>query len=348
MYYNKHTYKEDSEITIRGIDKIEEIYGKKFLITGATGLLGAFVIDMLMYINESMSKQIGIWALGRSAERIRNRFSSHVGNLAFHIVEQDVTEPLSIDVEFDYILNFAGDGYPEAFAKRPVETMTSTVIGSYNLLNYVKEHLNCRMLIASSGEVYGKIENISKISESDYGYIDISKVRACYPIAKRAAENLGVAFANEYNADIVIARMSHVYGGSTSDRDNRATSQFLRNGNNGDDIVLHSAGCQMRSYTYVADAIRGVMTILIKGSCGEAYNISNEKSKITIAGFAKEVAEICGVRCIFEIGISENDTPITYAVLDSTKLSLLGYYPIYEISDGIKRAIEIMRESCDE
>lgn len=348
MYYNKHTYKEDLEITIRGIDKIEEIYGKKFLITGATGLLGAFIIDMLMYINESVSKQIEIWALGRSEEKIRNRFSSHVDNLAFHIVEQDVTEPLSIDVEFDYILHFAGDGYPDAFAKRPVETMTPAMIGSYNLLNYVKEHLNCRMLIASSGEVYGKTENILQISEKDYGYIDISEVRACYPIAKRAAENLCVAFANEYNADVVIARMSHVYGGSMSDSDNRATAQFLRNGYKGEDIVLHSAGCQMRSYTYVADAICGVMTILINGSCGEAYNISNEKSQITIAGFAKKVAELCGVQCISEIRISDNDTPITYAVLDSTKLSLLGYYPVYEISDGIYRALAIMRESCNE
>ncbi len=343
MYYNNETYREDLANAIHSVNNYQQLNGKKFLVTGATGMLGAFVIDMLMYMNDTEKADIEVWALGRDEDKLHRRFVSSAESDKLHFVIQDVTESLSLTIKFDYLLHFAGDGYPAAFSDHPVETMTPAFIGTYNLLKYASEIDNCRFMLASTGEVYGKIEDREQIAENDHGYVDLTSFRSCYPSAKRAAESLCASFVHEYKVDAVIARFSHVYGGCVSEKDNRATAQFIRSAIDGQDIVLCSEGKQMRSYTYVADAIIGAMTILIAGEKGQAYNVANAHSRVTIAEFAEIVAKTCDVNRRFDIAVKIGDTPITFAVLDSSKIEQIGYVGRYSIQDGIARAVSIMR-----
>lgn len=343
MYYNNDTYREDLANVIHSVNNYQQFYGKKFLVTGATGMLGAFVIDMLMYMNDTENANIDIWALGRDEDKLKKRFASNVPSERLHFVIQDVTRPITLTDKMDYILHFAGDGYPAAFFDHPVETMTPAFIGTYSLLQYASQIKDCRFLLASTGEVYGQIGDKEQIGEKDLGYIDLNSFRSCYPTAKMAAESLCVSFAHEYEVDAVIARFSHVYGGCMSEKDNRATAQFIRNAFEGQDIVLCSEGKQMRSYTYVADAIIGAMTILIGGETGQAYNVANKQSRITVGEFAKIVAEACNVKLRFDIAVKIGETPITFAVLDSSKIEQIGYVGRYSIKEGITRAIRVMK-----
>lgn len=343
MYYSSTIYREDLANAIHSVNHYNRIKGKRFLITGATGLLGAFVIDMLMYLNDTEDAKIEVWALGRNEQRLKKRFSTHVDSSELHFIIQDVTEPLEINEKMDYILHFAGDGYPAAFSNHPVETMTPAFIGSYNLLTYASSCEGCRFMLASTGEVYGMIEQKTEITENDHGHVDLMSFRSCYSSAKRAAESLCASFTHEYDVDTVVARFSHVYGGCTSDKDNRATVQFMRKAIAGEDIIMLSEGKQMRSYTYVADAVIGAMTILLSGEKGQAYNIANKNSRITIADFAKIVAEECRVNRIFDISVNPGDTPITFAVLSTDKIEQIGYSGRYNIREGIARAIQIMK-----
>lgn len=347
MFFDSVTYKEELNKAWHAIGGNTELFRKRFLITGATGLIGSFVIDMLLYANESEDAEIEIWALGRDETKLKNRFRSHLSTEHLHFIIQDVTDRLESDTDYDYIFHLAGDGYPAAFRMRPVETMTPAFVGTYNILDYMAKRNIGRFLLASTGEVYGQVEGKRTFAENDYGYIDTMSSRSCYPIAKKAAETLCASYVKEYGIDAVVARLSHVYGANNSPKDNRATVQFIQNAIKKEDIVLHSSGKQMRSYTYVVDAVVGLFYIALRGISGEVYNIANPESCITIADFARKTAEIGGVNCIHNLEdevMKAEKTPIEYAVLDSSKLEKLGYRAAYKPDDGIRNSLKILEE----
>lgn len=327
---------------------MEKLHKKKILVTGATGLIGSFLTDLLLYADQEKDAGIEVYALARDKERLEKRFASHLGNSLFHMVVQDVTEPLRLTASVDLMIHAAGDGFPAAFREHPVETMMPALSGTYWLLQYAKSHNTERFLFVSSGEVYGTAGGQTHaFSENEYGFVDSMKVRSCYPMAKRCAETLCVSFGSQYGLPVVVARPGHTYGACTSINDNRATAQFLKNALAGEEIRLHSRGNQLRSYTYVADCVSGLLTILVNGADGEAYNIANVDSRATIAEFADILARKAGVGCVAGTP-DENEekelTPISYAVLDAAKLELLGWRAVYTLRRGIGNMFDIHRE----
>lgn len=351
MYIGNEIYRKDLKTALHGTINYRELFCKSILVAGATGLIGSFLVDLFLYANQQENAGIQVYALARNKENLCSRFASALEMPELHFVVQDVTEPLQLKEHIDYIVHAAGDGFPSAFREHPVETMTPAVLGTYQLLQYAYEKGVERFLYLSSGEVYGKtIGRMQAFTEAETGDIDSMDVRSCYPIAKRCAETLCVSFTEQYHVPTVIARLSHTYGANVSTRDNRATVQFMRYAIAGQDIVLHSLGKQLRSYTYVADCASGLLTVLLNGTCGEAYNIANAASRVTIAEFAEIVAEKSGRQCIFEQPTDSEKkelTPIEYAVLASDRLESLGWTGRYDISVGISRMLEIACRICE-
>lgn len=345
MYLKSETYNKDLKNAFNGTVNIEKLYNKKILITGATGLIGSFMADLLLYANRIEHAEIEIYLLARDEKRIKERFASSLGEKRLYFIIQDVVNPLEMAAPVDYIIHAAGDGFPSAFREHPVETMVPALFGTYQLLQYAKRNKIQKFLYISSGEVYGKVLGESHaFAEDECGYLDSMNVRSCYPMAKRCAETLCASFWAQHHVPVVIARPSHTYGACTSEHDNRATAQFLNNAVDGENIILHSAGKQMRSYTYVADCVSGILTVLLKGENGEAYNIANAASRVTIADFADIVARKANVDCIRKIPDEiekKEHTPIEYAVLDSSKLDRLGWCGQYGIDKGIEDMINI-------
>lgn len=327
---------------------IEELFEKKILITGATGLIGSYIVDMLRVLNATKSANIEIFALGRSREKLSDRFMNSEEDSLLHFVVQDVIEPINLDIELNYIIHAAGDGYPEAFRVRPVETMTPSLLGTYNVLEYARRRLKGRFLFISSGESYGRNEgSANPLVESDCGKLDSMDVRSCYPMAKRCAETLCVSYAYEYGIDVLVVRSGHVYGARTNAYDNRATAQFLRKALKGEDIVLLSSGSQIRSYTYIPDTASAILTVMVNGETCRAYNIANSCSRISISEFAHKLAEVAGVGCVYqnpdEIHAKEL-SPFNHAILDSSALEALGWKGKYSPEEGIKCMYEVARE----
>lgn len=188
MYLKSEAYKKDLKNAFNGTVNIEKLYNKRVLITGATGLIGSFMADLLLYANRVAHAEIEIYLLARDEKRIKERFVSSLGKKRLHFIIQDVVNPLEMAAPVDYIMHAAGDGFPSAFREHPVETMMPALFGTYQLLQYAKENGIQKFLYVTSGEVYGKVlEERRAFTEDECGSVDSMDVRSCYPMAKRCA-----------------------------------------------------------------------------------------------------------------------------------------------------------------
>lgn len=344
--YQSETYIEDLRCAIAHSVNIQSLFNSSILITGASGLIGSFIVDMLLLCNKENGSNISIYALGRNQQHLENRYSfAKTEKLVF--IEHDVCNAPKFDFKVDYIIHAASNAYPSAFNNYPVDTIMSNIIGTKYLLDYGRDHNAKRFLFVSSGEVYGQGDvNLDSYIESYSGYIDPISPRSCYPNAKRTAETLCVSYTKQYGLDTVIVRPSHTFGPTATTSDNRANVQFVNKALAGEDIVLNSPGTQMRSYTYIADATSAILTVLTSGNSCEAYNIANKNSQTTIVGFAKEVAKQTGVNVVYsspnEVAKAEM-TPITKQVLDSKKVEELGWKAIYNYIEGVIQTIDILK-----
>lgn len=337
-------YTEDLETTLAHTVNIERLYGKKVLITGATGTMGSFVADVLIHLNQKEKANIRVLLAGRSVEKLQNQFGSH-GNVKY--LSYDLNAPIEFDEDVDFVIHAAGNAHPAAFNSDPVGTIVGNVDSTYRLLEYAKNHGGERFLYVSSGEVYGQGDiSLDTFDEEYSGNLDILSPRSCYPLSKRMAENLCASYWKQYGMETVIVRPCHTYGPFMTTSDNRAHAQFLQNALAGKDIVMKSAGTQMRSYNYVADCIAGLLTTLVTGEAGEAYNLANPKVRVTIAEFAEKTATAENCKVIFEnpteVDVA-NRSPIPKQVLATEKLEGLGWRPAFCIDVGIRHTLDILK-----
>lgn len=316
----------------------EKLSGCNILVTGATGLIGSCLVDMLML---NPRKDYIIYASGRNEERAQQRFTEYKSNENFRFVPYNVMHPLENDVDFHYIIHAASNASPNFFAKNPVEVIKSNIDGLGNLMDYGLRHNMKRMLYVSSGEVYG--EGDGRVFTEDYsGYVDCTLPRSCYPSSKRAAETLCVSYMAEYGADVVIARPCHIYGPNFTESDNRVYAQFIRNVLKGENIVMKSTGEQFRSWCYVVDCASAILHILLKGKNGEAYNVADADSNITIRELAEITASVADKKVIMDIPDateSRGYNQVTKSIFATEKLEALGWRPETHIKEGIEKTI---------
>ena len=317
----------------------EQLSGTNILITGATGLIGSCLVDVLMHHPQ---RDYHVYAAGRNEERAKIRFQDYQDDSSFHFLKYDVMEPLKSDVPFHYIIHAASNGSPNFFANHPVEVMKANLFGVTNLMEYGMGHDMRRFLYVSSGEVYGEcVDDV--FTEKSSGYVDCANPRACYPSSKRAAETLCVSYAKEYGADVVIARPCHTYGPFFTESDNRAYAQFIRNVQQGQDIVLKSLGNQLRSWCYVVDCANALLHILLKGASSEAYNIADETSHLTIRQLAELIAKIGGRKVVMDLDehLMKTNNIISHALFDTSKLKSLGWHPIADVEHNMRVTVEM-------
>ena len=316
----------------------EKLSGCNILVTGATGLIGGCLVETLMM---NPKKDYHVYASGRNEERAKERFKEFANDSDFHFIKYDVLKPLESNVKFDYIIHAASNGSPNFFAKNPVEVMKSNLYGVANLMDYGLAHGMKRILYVSSGEVYG--EGDGRVFTEDYsGYVDCTKPRSCYPSSKRAAETLCVSYAEEYGADVVIARPCHTYGPHFTEADNRVYAQFIRNVLKGEDIVMKSTGEQFRSWCYVVDCVSALLYILLKGENGQAYNIADAASNISIKELAETIAAIGGKKVVIDIPDADEKkgfNVVTKSIFATKKLEALGWNANFNIKEGLMHTI---------
>lgn len=341
-------YREDIEYIADLPLPWEKLEGKDILIVGASGLIGTCLVDALVRRNEKYNSGIGIFTLGRSLEKARSRFGDYLKEGKITFIQQDISKPLTTERHFDFYIHGASNTHPVAYASDPVGTITANVFGMYHILEHGAAHGAERILLISTVEIYGNSPSPEGFREKDMGYIDCNTQRAGYPESKRVAESLCQAYLAGHDTDVVIGRLCRTYGPTMSMDDSKALAQFIRNGVRGEDVVLKSEGNQNFSYCYMADAVAGLLTILLKGEKGEAYNIADPGSDVRLKDIAGVIAAQAGRKVVFQLPEKTEQqgfSVVMNGLLNAEKLRELGFQARYDINAGIERTVRVLKDS---
>lgn len=327
----------------------DKLSGKTLLISGATGMIGSFLVDSVMLHNRTLPPEdwCRLLALGRDYETAQKRFVHWWNKSDFSFIEHDVTVPLDdLSVQPDYWIHAASTSHPLAYSTEPINTILANVLGIRNILDAATKSEYSRVLLLSSVEIYGENRGDTEYFTEGYcGYLDCNTLRAGYPEAKRISEALCQAYITERSADTVIIRLPRCYGPTMRVDDSKAIAQFIKNGVDKKDIVLKSKGEQFYSFAHEADAVLGILWVLLCGETGQAYNLANRQSNIMLKDLAKLVADYAGTRVVFDLPSeveSRGYSTATKALLDGSKLENLGWFARYSIESGIQETIDIL------
>lgn len=322
----------------------EKLRGKSVAVTGAGGLVGSTLLRALCAVDSAYDLGLRLVAPCRNEERTRSQLSD-IPNII--CVPYDACAPLRAPIDSDYVIHAASNAHPVAFSSDPVGTMRANLTGTIDLLENART-CGSRFIMISSGEVYGEDPSIAEgFDEHTFGRIDPMNPRACYPESKRAAETLCAAYFRQYNTDALVARLTYVFGPSITDSNSRADAQFLRKAIAGEDIILKSEGTQVRTYCYAPDAAAALLTIMLCGQAGEAYNVSDASCAISIRSYAETLAELGNVKVVFDLPPEHERrgySTVTRAVLRGDKLRDLGWKSLYSVREGLSRTIQICSE----
>jgi nucleoside-diphosphate-sugar epimerase len=346
MFSNNALYKEDIDALASYDIQWGELKNKSILITGATGLIGTFLVDLLMYRNSKYNDGITVYAVGRNKEKAFTRFNEYFDTPFFIFIQQDIQSSLELNASVDYIIHGASNTHPIAYATEPINTIMLSVLGTKSILDYAFIHNVKRTMFLSTVEIYGENRGDVETFNEDYcGYIDCNTLRAGYPESKRAAEALCQAYIKEKNIDIVIARCCRVFGPTMGNDDSKAIAQFIRNAVNGENITLKSKGDQQFSYSYVADICSAILFLLLHGEKAQAYNVANTDDCLSLLQIVTLLSEYTDKKIIIDIpSLTEADgfSKASKALLNCSKIKKLGWEAKYSIKDGIIRTVEIL------
>ncbi|MFY1067091.1 NAD-dependent epimerase/dehydratase family protein [Enterococcus sp. AD013-P3] len=342
-------YQKDLQKVIENYPDWEKLSGKSLLMIGASGMIGSFLVDVLMLANQQKRTSVNVYAMGRNRRRLEQYFADYLPARKFQIIEGDVTTPLPKELKADYLIHGASNTHPKAYATDPIGTIMTNLMGTEQVLKHAAATNAERTLFLSTVEIYGENRSDTEYFDEAYcGYIDCNTLRAGYPEGKRVSESLCQAYISKYGIDIVIPRLSRVFGPTMLTSDTKASSQFILNAARNEDIVLKSEGTQHFSYVYVGDAVLALLHLLTNGSSGEAYNVAGGKDyDLRLKDLAAKIAAVGKGRIVFQLpdeleqkGFSKANK----ALLDITKIQKNGFASIFDLNTALSHTVKIVKD----
>lgn len=345
MYRSLHTIISEDLAKIAGSPlPWERLFGKTVLITGANGFVPAYLVETLLYLNETVHADIRVVALVRNPEKAMRRLGHLADRPDISMVVQDVCDEYSGE-RADFIIHAASQASPRFYGQDPVGTFESNVLGTRRMLDVARRSGSEGFLFFSSGEIYGRVEKPEiPVRETDYGYLDPLNVRSCYGEGKRAGETLCACWRAQYGIPIKIVRLSHTYGPGMDLSDGRIFADFVADLVARRDILMKSDGSTRRPFCYLADATAAFFTVLLRGEAGEAYNVGSdvETSVLELAEMLTRLFPERNSRVVRQER-SSGDPYIPSVVagghFDLSRVRALGWEPTTGIEEGFRRTV---------
>lgn len=334
-------YRDDLEKAIKSV-KLSELDNKIVFITGGLGLICSTIVDVLIQLGKTT-----IYVGARNKQLFQERFGGFE-NVKF--IQYDALDVLNLSIKPDYIICGAGLASPQLYTSMPVETVLSNFDGVHSLLEFSKNNNVKRLLYISSSEVYGKKLTEEPFTEGIYGEVDIDNIRSSYIIAKRASEMLCKAYTSEYAVETIIVRPGHIYGPSAKKDDKRISSDFAYKAAEGKKLEMKSSGLQKRSYCYSVDCAIQILTAMLKGQSGQAYNVAHDEIT-TIRKMAQLYAKSGNVELVIEEPTDVEKkafNPMNNSSLNNSKMKKLGYKDTFTTDEGLNHTVKIIKEISNE
>ncbi|MCQ2287276.1 MAG: SDR family oxidoreductase [Bacteroidales bacterium] len=303
---------------------------KKILVTGGAGFLGSHLCEKLL--NE-----------GNEVICLDNYFTGNKKNVIhlldnpyFELIRHDITAPFFIEV--DEIYNLACPASPIHYQYNPIQTVKTSVMGAINMLGLAKR-IHSKVLQASTSEVYGD-PVIHPQNEEYWGNVNPIGIRSCYDEGKRCAETLFFDYHRQNNVRIKVVRIFNTYGPRMHPNDGRVVSNFIVQALKGKDITIYGSGEQTRSFCYVDDLIRGLVSMMnTDDSIIGPINIGNP-NEFTIKQLAEIIIELVGTKSkIVYKPLAADDPQQRQPVIDKAK-QILNWEPTIQLREGLMKTIE--------
>lgn len=322
------------------LELLKKFENTSVLVTGATGMIGSYFVFTFLKLNEKYNYNIDINILVRNREKATEMFN----DTNLNIIVQDVTNKIDLDINVDYVIHAASPASPKIMKDKPVETNFANTIGTANTLLFANEKKAKGYLFVSSREIYGEPTDNDIFTEYGIlGQVDPLVPRNGYAEGKKAAENMCACFKEEYGLNTKIVRLAHTYGPGMSIHDGRVQADFLNNVIHGEDIILKSDGSSIRTYTYISDAIKAMIIVLLKSN-DIVYNVASSKCKTSIKQLAQTLISLYSkkeLKLVFDIKESKGAASFKTGILSTKKIEEeLNFKPKYGIKDGFARTIE--------
>lgn len=319
--------------------------GKSFLVTGAGGFLGRYMVLLLKHLNENvLQKKASAIFLDNFIIGYEHQDLGEDGPLSFK--KHNVIESFDTDQPVDYIVHNAGIASPVYYTKYPIETMDVGTFGTRNMLELARKKRVKSFLFASSSEVYGDPDNAHVPTPETYnGNVSITGPRACYDESKRFGETMCITFWRVFNVPVKIIRPFNVYGPGIRPDDYRVLPNFIEHALRREPLPIHGSGENTRSFCYINDAIEALFRVLFSEANGECLNVGNPEPEISVRDLGERVAGSMP----YPVELVYIDPPhAVYASSDPkrrcpdiTKLQLTtGFKPKYDLKTGLQRTIE--------
>jgi UDP-glucuronate decarboxylase len=307
---------------------------KRILVTGGAGFVGSHLCDRLLEQGHEVLCADNLFTgTKRNIEHLHN-------HPRFEFMRHDVTFPLYVEV--DEIYNLACPASPVHYQHDPVQTTKTSVHGAINMLGLAKR-LNCRILQASTSEVYGDPQQHPQ-TEDYWGHVNPIGIRSCYDEGKRCAETLFFDYHRQNGLAIKVARIFNTYGPRMHPRDGRVVSNFIWQALNGMPITIYGDGSQTRSFCYVDDLVRGLVSLMeTDDSVTGPINLGNP-GEFSILELAEQVLGQVGGSSSLVREPLPSDDPMQRCPDITRARNLLDWQPTIPLAEGLVPTIAYFRD----
>lgn len=283
----------DLEHVQRRVNQWQMLRGQRLLLTGGTGFIGKWLLGTFLYANRTLGLDAKIVLLSRDVQAFQAQHPDLRNVREIEWLQGDVRD---FDLPDAQRCNFAIHAATDVVATQlPSHTFDTCVRGTSNVLTQMR-HLGAkRLLLLSSGAVYGRTPTaLARISEDWNGAPDALSAVSAYGEGKRASELLCAIAAAEQGLEVPIARCFAFVGPHLPLDKHFAIGNFISAALRGEPIKIQGDGTPLRSYLYAADMALWLWTILFEGRSARAYNVGGEES-VSIGTLANRVVAALGV-----------------------------------------------------
>jgi len=306
---------------------------KTVLITGGAGFIGSHLAKFLL------EKNYRVLAVDNFLTGANANIEDIKGNPNFELINHDISLPLEVKEDVDFVLHFASPASPVDYSQLPIQTLKVGALGTHNALGIARAK-KAVFVLASTSEVYGD-PLVHPQPESYWGNVNPIGPRGVYDEAKRFAEALTMAYHKVHKIDTKIARIFNTFGPQMRKKDGRAVPNFITQALANEPVTVYGDGLQTRSFCYISDMIEGLYKLMLS-DVNEPVNIGNPDEH-TILDLAKKIINFSGSRSEMVFKALPVDDPKTRCPNITKAKTLLEWQPKIGVDEGLKKTIEWFR-----